>query len=226
MKQKFYKHARLIFTICGLLIVLGDYILYRGNPSQGFINLIFIVKIIFLVGGGTIFGNLLTKYYTYANTDYLTGLDNRQSFYRYLEKHVVKCYKENSELFLIAIDIDKFKMINDSYGHPIGDKVLVQVASILNDNMRSSDIVGRVGGEEFFILLPKTDLNKAFAVSERIKRQVEKETPPFNGDPVTVSIGISSLKGSYDKKKLLRLADKALYQAKETRNTIVTIKSE
>lgn len=226
MEKNFYKHARLIFVICGLLIFLIDYILFSGNPSQRMINLIFLVKLILLVGGGTIYGNLLTRYYTDANTDFLTGLDNRQSFYSQFEKHVVRCYKENSELSLIAIDIDKFKMINDSYGHAIGDKALVQVASILKDNVRFSDVVGRVGGEEFLVLLPKTDLKEAYVVAERIKKHVEKEMPPFNGESVTVSIGISSLKGSYDKKKLLKLADKALYEAKETRNTVVTIKSE
>lgn len=155
-----------------------------------------------------------------ASTDELTNLFNRRYFFEQAEKELGRARRHNSALSLIAIDIDYFKKINDQYGHPAGDAALIEVANNLKNMARNEDIVARIGGEEFSLLLPQTDLQEAIKVAERICLY-HNEFPCEGIDgqqyPLTLSIGVSTLSESdADFSSLVTRADQALYQAKQS----------
>lgn len=156
---------------------------------------------------------------TLAYYDGLTGLPNRTLFYELSEKLIESSKRNNCLLGLMFVDIDKFKNINDSYGHKIGDDVLIEVGKILSNSIRKSDIVARVGGDEFLILLPNLkDENDYKAIVSRIIKETEK---PFvceeNGITISLSIGISIFpKDGEDIDKLKINADKYMYFAKNS----------
>jgi diguanylate cyclase (GGDEF)-like protein len=150
-----------------------------------------------------------------AATDELTSLPNYRSFHERLHAEVERAKRHGRELSLVVIDVDKFKVINDEHGHRIGDAVLTEVARRLATEARDSDLLARVGGEEFAWLLPETDAVSAFSVAERARLAIERK--PFHlAGTVTVSAGVCSLEESGDAETLLRFADIALYQAKDS----------
>lgn len=148
-----------------------------------------------------------------AQTDPLTGLLNRRGF---------QARTENLPRgALLLIDIDRFKSINDTLGHDMGDEVLSDVAQVLKDSVRTSDIVGRHGGEEFIIYLPKAELHAASDIAERIRRSVAEQV---HAGPrvVTVSIGVALSTRSTSLPDLIQRADEAIYKAKRGgRNKVV-----
>src|SRR5690349_1233019 len=161
-----------------------------------------------------------------AQTDALTGLDNR----RYLEERLEEMFGHSRRLkeplAVVLCDLDRFKSVNDTYGHQTGDAVLKQLARILKQEAREIDRVGRYGGEEFIVLLPGTVLDAAVTFAERVRSAVEARTFTFDGGTLlrTVSCGVaawthprvSSCEG------LIKAADSALYVAKETgRNRVI-----
>ncbi len=161
-----------------------------------------------------------------AITDPLTGLYNR----RYLEthlNHLIEHYiNRGKALSVVAVDVDFFKAINDTYGHDIGDKVLQELSVRLKANTRSVDLCCRVGGEEFIMVLPNTAPDLSSRIAERLRRSVASksfECGVSQAIPVTISVGVASLNGSDDTlEKLLKRADQALYAAKrEGRNRVV-----
>ena len=166
-----------------------------------------------------------------AHIDHLTGVSNRGYFMDQAELELSRAVRYDKPLSLYMLDIDFFKKINDSYGHKIGDLVLIKLAEVCRQTLRDVDIIGRVGGEEFVILLPETDLAKATEVAERLKESIAKSKVPLeSGLPLyfTVSIGVTSLVSRDDNLDvLLNLADKALYQAKEQgRNRVCVAKQQ
>lgn len=151
--------------------------------------------------------------------DSLTGLYNRQAVLGRLREAInhAQRYKEN--LSLIMLDIDHFKKVNDQYGHLVGDDVLEKVSTLIRDNIRNTDIVGRYGGEEFIIVLPQTDLHAARVVAERIRKIIETaKMKDFAGNmfSITVSQGISGWEPDDDIHSFISRADEALYKAKES----------
>jgi diguanylate cyclase (GGDEF)-like protein/PAS domain S-box-containing protein len=149
-----------------------------------------------------------------AATDELTRLPNYRSFHERLRAEVERARRHGRELSLITIDIDDFKAINDEHGHGAGDTVLAEVARRLASGARDTDMVARVGGEEFAWLLPETASASALPVAERACRAIASE--PFDlAGKVTISAGVCSLEQGGDAEGLLRLADIALYQAKD-----------
>lgn len=163
-----------------------------------------------------------------AATDPLTGVYNR----RYLDQRVAETFslfqRQQAPLHLLALDLDHFKTINDRYGHPVGDQVLVNFADILRRCVRRHDVVARTGGEEFAILMYGIPQNQAIRAAERIRGEVAQATLSLAGQPVrvTTSIGLASLlpppKPGQLPQNLLSVADAALYQAKnEGRNRVV-----
>jgi len=159
-------------------------------------------------------------------TDPLTGLANRRFFVDALDKAFKRSLTDESFLSLAILDLDYFKLVNDTYGHQAGDEVLIQVANLLRQNLRPFDIVARYGGEEFAILLPQTDLRTALAITERLRFRVGKIsfTEDLQDLAISASIGLASLPlpdgGTIE--KFLRAADDALYQAKHNgRNRVV-----
>ncbi len=128
----------------------------------------------------------------------------------------------NTALSLAILDIDHFKSINDEFGHGVGDQVIRKVAELCSGAIRTSDLAGRIGGEEFVLILPGSDTSSALTVGERVRQAVERATWPENGPKkVTVSIGLASLSGAQNPEELLAEADAALYRAKrEGRNLL------
>ncbi len=159
-----------------------------------------------------------------AYTDSLTGLKNRSAGMEMLEQGLATHYKDSC-CVVAVIDFDHFKPINDTYGHDIGDQVLIAGANAMNDSLRGSDTVVRVGGEEFMIILPYTDKDNASAVLERVREAAEKTVVTLDsGDVInpTVSIGATTSETGDDVSSIYRRADQALYKAKHAgRNCIV-----
>lgn len=163
-----------------------------------------------------------------ASTDPLTGLNNRRHVMERLEEELQRSHRLNEPLSIISIDIDHFKSINDTYGHPCGDLVLQQLAEILRNNVRSYDVVGRIGGEEFLIINPGTNIEDALALAERILATVRAE--PVNDGECSVSITISAgiavvTNEDLNVGILLRRVDRALYKAKEQGRDCIEIAS-
>jgi diguanylate cyclase (GGDEF)-like protein len=151
-----------------------------------------------------------------AQTDSLTGLPNSRSVSDTVKRMVAHAGRNVSPLAALALDLDHFKQINDSYGHGSGDEVLAAVGSTLTTSRRESDFVGRVGGEEFLILLPDTGLQAAQLVAEKIRVAVAAITVPSIERAITASIGVAVLpEHAGDATSLLRHADRALYSAKK-----------
>lgn len=149
-----------------------------------------------------------------ATTDPLTGLYSRNVFDISLEKEIIKSIRYKRALSLIIIDIDDFKLINDTYGHQVGDKAIVKLVKIIGKNLRKADLFARYGGEEFAVIMPETLPDEAFLVSERIRINVFKSLKIKN-KKTTISIGIGTLSETiYSAYDLINSADYALYKAK------------
>lgn len=149
-------------------------------------------------------------------TDPLTGLYNRRNFDSTLEREFLRSKRYGGDLTLAIIDIDFFKKINDTYGHLCGDYILKEVAYLILDNFRKTDLVFRYGGEEFVAILTETDIKNAKIPMERLRKKIEDSSFEFNGERinVTVSSGVSS-NNVETAGEFLDNADKALYSAKE-----------
>ena len=163
-----------------------------------------------------------TKYLSI--TDELTGLSNRRHFESEFEKEYLRSQRYNSKLTLVIFDIDKFKSINDTYGHSCGDYILQQLANVALQTFRKTDSVFRIGGEEFAIILPETDSNQAKIPLERFRKTIETLELEFHNQKihVTVSVGACELdKDTKTKEQFFENTDKALYCAKNSgRNKI------
>ncbi|WP_158638076.1 tetratricopeptide repeat-containing diguanylate cyclase [Shewanella donghaensis] len=151
-----------------------------------------------------------------ALTDLLTQLPNRLHFYQQANRLFAKALKKQESLTVVSFDIDNFKQVNDNYGHDAGDKVLRAVANICQNNTRMTDVIGRVGGEEFLLLLPQTRSKAAISVTQYIIEQVSQYDFSDINDKlvVTISAGVCTLKDESTLPELIKKADTALYQAK------------
>jgi len=161
-----------------------------------------------------------------AHEDQLTGLPNRRRTEQVLEEELNRAHRSGQPLSLLALDLDHFKSVNDHYGHEMGDQVLVQLGVILDERLRSTDTLGRWGGEEFFVILPDTDLEGAQQVAETLRQTTE--TSIHAGDtPVTVSIGVTQYDHSQTLRAFIQHADGLLYRAKHSgRNQVALISSQ
>jgi len=164
-----------------------------------------------------------------AKTDSLTGLLNRASLFDQGLTLVQSSSKQNLELSLLLFDIDHFKLVNDSFGHHVGDLVLAKIACLVGETMRARDVLSRLGGEEFVILLPNTDIDKAKAIAVRVMEKISFYDFSELGIErnITLSIGVANLKDTnavFD--DILHAADLAMYQAKaQGRNQMVSYES-
>jgi diguanylate cyclase (GGDEF)-like protein len=154
-----------------------------------------------------------------AYRDSLTNLLNRREITRILDIEIERAQRQKTPLSILMLDLDNFKSINDNHGHQVGDHVLKAAADILLECGRRTDYTGRIGGEEFLILLPNTDYNVALGLAERFRASIE--TTPVNGIRFTCSIGVAELEVGEQMEKLMQRADQALYTAKNSgRNTV------
>ncbi len=162
-----------------------------------------------------------------ATTDSLTGLANRGRFMMLAEAEIQRSRRYSRPLSILMVDADRFKNINDTHGHDMGDKALKALGSTLESVLRSTDVAGRIGGEEFVLMLPETALPEAVAVAERLRQTVEQKSIPMSDGPLisfTVSIGVTELTDpSQGIDDLLKRADNALYRAKSSgRNRVAS----
>lgn len=154
-------------------------------------------------------------------TDDLTGLNNRRNIDALLEREISLAKRHGRPLGLILMDIDYFKRINDSFGHPMGDKVLMSTAKLLKNNVRATDHVGRWGGEEFLIIAPETDLEQTVLLAQKLRLAMSEHVTE-TGEPCTASFGVACFHEDDSKDVLIARADKRLYQAKyKGRNCVV-----
>ncbi len=162
-----------------------------------------------------------------ASTDPLTGCANRRRFLELARQEIVRVRRYGGSLSVLALDLDHFKKVNDRHGHHVGDLALQMLVQVCHATLREEDTVGRLGGEEFAILLPQTPAERAVEVAERVRRAVEAARVDLEPDPsvrFTTSVGVASLEAAdKDIDALLGRADRALYQAKESgRNRVVS----
>lgn len=154
-----------------------------------------------------------------AQQDYLTGLSNRRHFMEQGQVELARARRYGTPLSLLMLDIDRFKNINDTHGHKAGDLVLQHLSEVMRETLRAVDIIGRMGGEEFAILLPETDLERATEVAERLRENIAHTRVALEAAAplqFTVSIGVSGMKEKdAPLDTLLNQADWALYEAKE-----------
>lgn len=152
-----------------------------------------------------------------ASTDPLTGLLNRRVFIERLQEQIARAQRFATPAAGLMLDCDHFKLVNDRYGHEAGDQVLRRLAEILREHSRATDSVGRLGGEEFAVILDNAELSASLLWAERVRERFASET--FSADEhafhVTISIGVTSIKAEDDENDVLRRADEALYKAKQ-----------
>ncbi len=192
------------FYVCSATAIVGTFVAIRGRLEyKAFVA-------IFELGESNRALELL------SNTDPLTNLSNRRHVLELLDLEFQRAGRYGISLSLLMADIDHFKKVNDTYGHQVGDIVLSKVASVLSTHRRSTDIVGRFGGEEFIIILPHTPAHGAIEVAERFRTMVAALDFGEDIKPVTLSLGVS-FSGNHQATSihdLIRTADEALYRAK------------
>jgi len=161
-----------------------------------------------------------------ANTDELTKIANRRYILNILEAEISRSTRYGDPLSIAYMDIDHFKKFNDKYGHDAGDAVLKSVASTLNTNLRHEDSFGRLGGEEFLLILPSTNEQQALQSCERYRYLIESNKTIFNKQDfnVTVSLGLTTfLPDDDDLQRFITRADQALYQAKSAGRNCISV---
>ncbi len=194
-----------------------------GVPSlEHWYGLIHIESMLYFVGTTLFLVALLKErseagHLSAALTDPLTGLPNRRAFFDRGRRMVERCHRESAPCSLLAIDLDRFKVVNDTFGHATGDRVLQVFAEVAKAQLRSNDLVGRLGGEEFAVLLPRTHGREAAQIANRLREGFAHACRRIGDDPVqgTLSVGVTIVLGSdTDLRESLERADSALYRAK------------
>ncbi|MRS02957.1 GGDEF domain-containing protein [bacterium] len=170
--------------------------------------------------------NLLQEVQRLAITDELTNVLNRRGFDEVANREFGAAKRYSRPLSLIMLDIDRFKAINDVYGHPIGDEILIEIAARARTKIRETDYISRYGGEEFLILLTEQKPENAKTVAERIRKSVAEQ--PFNTSvgkiTVTISVGVTGANSQISSiSMMIKTVDKALYKSKENGRNRVTM---
>jgi len=217
----FFKHTAAwlaaVASAMGICIYLIQDYLVPGNPGlpKAIACLLFIIIPALL---GFLCGRLIQNLHKSAHRDQLTNLWNSRYFYSKLAQEIEQLKKTKASLCVAFIDIDDFKIINDTYGHVAGDQVLRAIARILMGNTREGDTVVRWGGDEFVIIFPDTDLECASLFAERLRGMIESNSNCYQS---TISVGVLLVKDNVDVAELLKMVDETLYTAKKTKNLVV-----
>lgn len=157
-----------------------------------------------------------------TRTDRLTGLANRRRLEESLQTEVLRARRYGKPFSVIMLDIDYFKVVNDSFGHQAGDNVLVAIAGLLTRTARETDVAGRWGGEEFLLVCPETELQVVAALAERLRVEFAATDFPLVGK-VTSSFGVAAFAPGDSVKTLVQRADEALYRAKDNGRNCVEV---
>jgi diguanylate cyclase (GGDEF)-like protein len=199
-------------------------------PTTGWLQLIHFVGLIYAGGSAICLITMLKdrseiKHRAAALIDPLTGLANRRAFMERAQSMLVRNMREDNPISLLAFDIDNFKRINDTFGHPTGDRVLRIFADVLSNVARPADMAARIGGEEFALALPGCATDAALTIAGRIRNAFQDDAHFVNGQPVqaTVSVGVAPpLENGGSLADIIASADGALYRAKKLgRNRVI-----
>lgn len=166
--------------------------------------------------------------YQLATKDFLTGISNRREFLHLAEREIQRAARGDDALSLLLLDIDRFKKVNDTFGHEAGDKVLVEMSAIVQRHLRDFDVFARIGGEEFVVILPEVTASQAVEKAERLRLLIEDHPVVLDdGGKVkyTLSIGVAEWDGEEVLDRLMVRADNALYQAKDAGRNKVSLSS-
>ena len=191
-------------------------------PLASWFGLVHFVSILYLIGTAVFVVSLSReqaerRQKTTAETDALTGVTNRGAFMAYAGEALGRSLQGDLPLSMIIFDLDHFKRINDSFGHAVGDGVLRRFAEMARSMLREDDCVGRIGGEEFALILPGTSLGSAFLIADRIRAAFEKDCRFVDGQVInaTVSAGVTTAHPDSTLDSILIAADEGLYRAKQ-----------
>jgi diguanylate cyclase len=208
----------LVATAAVTTVILGATLEDEGESTQAMIMnrgmaIAVVLAIAFLLNRVTHSEQRLVRIST---TDPLTGIFNRRHFMAMLAREQHRAERYRTGFSLLMLDIDHFKKINDTYGHPIGDEAIKAMAAAASKYLRPTDMIGRFGGEEFVVMLPHTDEAGAVVAAERIRESVANVVVPAGDQDVrfTVSIGAATYARKANAEQMLECADKALYAAK------------
>ena len=217
----FFKYTSVVLAVLGSVIGMFIYLIHDSVfPNNPVLSHIIAGLLFSLVPGtaGFICGRLIHSLHYSAHRDQLTNLWNSRYFYSQITKQIATMKKTESSFCMAMIDLDDFKVINDTYGHVVGDEVLRGIGTILTRNIRDSDIVIRLGGDEFVIIFPDTIIEKASAMAERLRGIIESSRECRD---VTISIGVLLVECDVEVDELLKMVDDTLYKAKKTKNLVV-----
>jgi diguanylate cyclase (GGDEF)-like protein len=199
-------------------------------PELGWFGVVHFAELIYAVGSAISLVTMLkerteAKHRQAALTDPLTGLANRRAFMERAERVFNRCQQNAKPVTILAFDLDNFKRINDTFGHPTGDDVLRGFGNLLSRMLRPSDLVARLGGEEFGAILPNCDLQVALAIAGRIRSAFQEEARFMNGRAIgaTVSVGIATAAADQSLMETIASADDALYRAKNSGRNRVAV---
>ena len=170
---------------------------------------------------------LYQKVWHLAKTDALTGFINHKAFFDELHREIARVRRNKTNLSLILLDVDNFKLFNDVHGHQVGDMILTQVASLIRGNVRTVDAAARYGGDEFAVILSDTETERAEAVAERIRRAIASNQLTLDGQTffVTISAGVAQYRMGQTLADMVNEADSALYKAKSKGRNAVAVTS-
>lgn len=212
-----------------VVLILDTTFFYLLNDVEN--NYLIILEFSIVIISSAVLAYFLLKYAKYSNElyrmyetdstkDFLTGLNNTRQFDKLLNMTFERVIENNEKLSCLMIDIDHFKKVNDTYGHPVGDLVLKELADILKKSCRAFDLVGRVGGEEFCVLLLDCPAERSFEIATRIRTSVKEHNFSIGDNRfinITVSIGSATYPETVDSlEEIMNKADIGLYKAKQT----------
>ncbi|HOV69043.1 MAG TPA: GGDEF domain-containing protein [Clostridia bacterium] len=219
LKRVFCQIPHIFFAALGFIFGLCAFVAFKTiHPVHVETFWIYIISGITLLSA--LYGLLLKNLLHCAHRDPLTGLFNRKYFDMQLRCELKKLYVRQSSLSVCIIDIDYFKSINDTYGHIAGDRLLVKIADVLKKTFTCPYTVARWGGEEFAVILPKTNNFTANSYAEKARKEIEDSSECMG---VTVCAGVVTIEKPMNAEIVLEMADNALYQAKRTRNRVETV---
>jgi diguanylate cyclase (GGDEF)-like protein len=215
----------LLFVVIELIALSArnENIFYGKNSEESLLMLMsYISNLVIVVIGITQHQRNLLKHQLSSLTDALTQTKNRLAYEEAIENEISYFNQTKIPFSILLFDIDNFKLINDTYNHRIGDLVLIELSSLIQKNIRNSDSLFRIGGEEFIILFPNTTSEITVEVAEKLRIIVEKGLNTINDKTITISIGVTQIKENDTEDSLYRRVDKLLYDSKRTGKNKVT----
>lgn len=217
----------IVFVIVIEIIVLSTQersgLFVIGTQIESILMLItYLVSLVFVIMGISLHHSELITNINLTNTDNLTKVKNVKAYKERIDELLSLFERYNTPFSMMLFDIDNFKVINDTYGHRAGDAVLIEMSSLIQKNIRLTDTLFRVGGEEFVILCPSTTLYDAIDVAEKVRKVVESDLHTIANQSITISIGVSEVKIADAEDTLYRRVDGLMYRSKQNGKNRVT----